>query len=190
MRPFLALLTLTAAVSSAAVIDRVALVVGKAVFTQSEIDDEVRLSEMEGGKPLDLSAAARKAAAERMVDQQLLRDEMAATAFELSKGDAAALLAQFRQQHYRIATQYQAALANYGITESQLKDHLAWEVTVVQFTDQRFKPFTVPFDDQTADRSIADVKPKPKTPEDDPMALWLKQQRAATKIVFKQEAFQ
>ncbi len=63
-------------------IDRIALVVGKTVFTQSEVDDEARLSELEGGKPLDLSAAQRKEAAERLVDQQLLRDEMQVTRFQ------------------------------------------------------------------------------------------------------------
>ena len=55
-------------------VDRVALVVGKTVFTQSEVDDEARLSELEAGKPLvlDLSGVRRKLKrAERLVDQQL-----------------------------------------------------------------------------------------------------------------------
>lgn len=173
-----------AAVSSGAVIDRIALVVGKTVFTQSEVDEEARLSEMEAGKPLDLSAAKRREAADRMVDQQLLRDEMAATAYQPPKIDSDALLREFRQQHFRTAALYRAGLTTYGITEDSLKQHLAWEVEVVQFTDQRFKPLIVPADPQSAERSTA-----PATP-DDPMADWLKQQRAATRIVFTREAYQ
>ena len=71
-----AILAILAAICPAAVIDRVAVVVGKTVFTQSEVDDEARLSELEAAKPLDLSAAQRKQAAERLVDQELLREEM------------------------------------------------------------------------------------------------------------------
>ena len=146
-----------AAVSSAAVIDRVALVVGKTVFTQSEVDDEVRLTEMEAAKPLDLSPAKRREAADRLVDQQLLRDEMSATAYQPPKLDSDALLREFRQQHFRTTALYRAALATYGIPEDALKQHLAWEVEVVQFTDQRFKPFVMPTDSQGAEIGRAHV---------------------------------
>jgi hypothetical protein len=181
------LVTAFALIGHAAVIDRVALVVGKAVFTQSEVDDEARLSELEAGKPLDLSAAQRRQAAERLVDQELLRQEMSATRFQAPTSDAAVLLGSFRQRHFPSVAQYRAALMRYGVTEDALKERLVWEVSLIRFTDQRFKTFTEPADGQSANR--AEGAPEPDT-VDQLMETWLKQQRADTRIVFKQEAFQ
>jgi hypothetical protein len=178
-----------ALIGQAAVIDRVALVVGKTVFTQSEVDDEARLSQLEAGKPLDLSVAQRRQAAERLVDQELLREEMSATQFQTPASDADALVRNFRQRHFPSLAQYHSALARYGVTEDALKQRLVWEVSLLRFTDQRFKTFAEPADTQTANR--AEGAP-PATPDtvDQLMDAWLKQQRTDTRIVFKQEAFQ
>lgn len=188
VRP-LAILAMLAAICPAAVIDRVAVVVGKTVFTQSEVDDEARLSELEAGKPLDLSAAQRKQAAERLVDQELLREEMSATQFQAPASDADALLRSFRQRHFPSLAQYHAALARYGVTEDALKQRLAWEVSLLRFTDQRFKTFAEPTDAQGANRTDG-AQPAAADTVDQLMDAWLKQQRADTRIVFKQEAFQ
>jgi hypothetical protein len=166
------------------------VVVGKTVFTQSEVDDEVRLSELESGKPLDLSAAPRKAAAERLVDQQFLRDEMQVTGFQPGAANGAeALLRRFRQEHFTSLPLYRAALSRYGVTEEELKRHLLWELNALNFTEQRFRPMTAPTDGQSADRADNGA-PAPIDGVDQEMAAWLKQQRAATRIVFKPEAFQ
>jgi SurA N-terminal domain len=183
------LVTLFALIGHAAVIDRVALVVGKTVFTQSEVDDEARLSELEAGKPLDLSAAQRRQAAERLVDQELLREEMSATQFQAPDSDAEALLRSFRQRHFPSLAQYHAALTRYGVTEDALKQRLIWEVSLIRFTDQRFKTFAEPLEGQTANRADGAAQTAPDT-VDQLMDTWLKQQRGDTRIVFKQEAFQ
>ncbi|MGA7236232.1 MAG: hypothetical protein WBY44_11160 [Bryobacteraceae bacterium] len=184
-----AILAILAAICPAAVIDRVAVVVGKTVFTQSEVDDEARLSELEAAKPLDLSAAQRKQAAERLVDQELLREEMTATQFQAPASDADTLLRSFRQRHFPSVAQYHTALTRYGVTEDALKARLVWEVSLLRFTDQRFKPFADPADAQSANRAEGAPQAAPQT-VDQQMDAWLTQQRADTRIVFKQEAFQ
>jgi hypothetical protein len=184
-----AILAIFAAICPAAVIDRIAVVVGKAVFTQSEVDDEARLSELEAGKPLDLSAAQRKQAAERLVDQELLREEMSATQFQAPASDADALLRSFRQRHFPSVAQYHAAVARYGVTEDAIKQRLVWEVSLLRFTDQRFKTFAEPPEAQGANRTDGAQPAAPET-VDQQMDAWLKQQRADTRIIFKQEAFQ
>jgi hypothetical protein len=178
------------ALCSPSVVDRLALVVGKTAFTQSEVDSEARLTALESGKPLDLSTAQRKQAAERLVDQQLLRDEMHVTGFQaLSTSDADALLRKFRQQHFASEALYSAALARYGVTEDELKQHLLWEVEVIRFTDQRFKPIAAATDNQSANRTESGAQPAEGS-IDQQMEVWLKQQRADTHIVFVPEAFQ
>ena len=185
----LAILSALSGVSSASVVDRIALVVGKTVFTQSEVDDEARLSEIESGKPLDLSAVQRKAAAERLVDQQLLRDEMTASGFQAPQVAANALLLGFRQEHFSSPALYSAALIHYGVTEDALKQHLAWQVTLLRFTDQRFKPL-IDTDDQAANRVDGKSAQPVADTVDQEMEAWLKQQRTNTRVVFKTEAFE
>jgi hypothetical protein len=182
-------MAVSALIGDAAVIDRVALVVGKAVFTQSEVDDEARLSELETGKPLDLSASQRRQAAERLVDQELLREEMSTTQFKSPASDADALLRSFRERRFPSVSQYHAALARYGVPEDALKERLVWEVSLIRFTDQRFKTFAAPVEGQSANRTDGAPPTAPDT-VDQLMDAWLKQQRADTRIVFKQEAFQ
>jgi hypothetical protein len=194
---------LLCAAAFAAVVDRVAVVVGKTVFTQSEVEDEVRLNQLETAKPLDLSGARRKEAAERMIDQQLLRDEMAATDYQPPKQEDAAMLRQFRQQHFRTVALYHEALTRYGISEETLREHLTWQATALAFADERFKPLAAPTDAQSADRDAGsktaelnehprDAAAKAKSEAsyaEDPMDTWLKQQRASTRITFNAEAF-
>lgn len=190
MKRNIALLLTLVAVCGAAVVDRLALVVGKTAFTQSEVDREARLSELESGKPPDLSAARRKEAAERLVDQQLLRDEMQVTEFQpLAASEGDTLLQQFRQKHFATAALYRAALARYGVTEDDLKQRLLWELAVIRFTDQRFAPLATSTDNQGANRTEDGALPANDS-VDREMEAWLKQQRASTRIVFKQEAFQ
>jgi hypothetical protein len=86
-------------IASAGVVDRAALIIGKTVYTESEVEDEARLTQFEARQPLDLAAAARKEAANRLVDRELLKQEMAATGFEAPAIDGDALLGSFRRRH-------------------------------------------------------------------------------------------
>jgi hypothetical protein len=183
----LALIALVSATAMASVVDRVAVVVGKTIFTESEVNEEARLTQLEAGKPLDLSAAQRKEAAERLVDRELLRQEMAASGTLSGTTDTSALLRAFRQRRFPAIAEYHAALTRYGVTEDALKQRLLWEAEMMRFTDERFRAFTPPPDDQSADRSGNAAPAAPSA--DQQLDAWLKQQRASTRVVFVQEAF-
>lgn len=189
LRKLFAFSCVLAALCSAGVVDRTAVIVGKTVFTESEVEDEARLTAMESGKPLDLSATERKQAAQQLVDRHLLREEMTATGFKAPAVDPDALLRNFRQRHYSTAAQYRAALEHYGVGEDALKQRLIWEVTLLRFTDERFKPLGALADNQTANRSASPTQPA-GDPVGQQMDAWLQQQRADTRIVFIPEAFQ
>jgi hypothetical protein len=179
------------------VVDRVAVVVGKNVITESEVQQDLRITEFLNQQPLDLSAAKLREAADKMVDQQLLRNEMQTSRFAMpdeSKADA--MLANFRREHFASAAAFRAALARYGITEAEVKQRLLWQLAVIQFTDVRFRP-ELPLPPapnlQTANRMKSGAAPpQPHGGEsvDEVMDQWLKQQRSSTHVVFKQEAFQ
>ncbi len=165
----------------AGVIDRVAVVVGNDVITESEILREVRLTELINGQPVDLSAEKRREAAERLVDQQLIRKEMEIGNYPMPAPQVAdAMLRKFKQE-------YRAALEKYGVTEAELKEHLLWQLAVMRFTDQRFHILTSTAPVQSADRTSSDGSSGSSV--DAQMEAWLKQQRANTRIQFKKGAF-
>jgi hypothetical protein len=180
-------LLLTAA-AVAGVVDRVAVVIDKKVITETEVLDELRLTEFLNSQPLDEGAAARRAAAERLVDQNLIRTEMELTKYAVpTPAEADTLLGQFRRQHYPDTAAYHAALARYSITEDQLKQHLLWQLTALRFTDQRFHVEQPASGAQSADRAADGAA---SASVDQQMDAWLKQARGNSKIVFKPEAFQ
>jgi hypothetical protein len=177
-------------VAMAGVIDRVAVVVGNQVITESELLREVRLAEMMNGEPPDLGIEKRRAAAERLVDQQLIRKEMEIGNYPPPPPqEVDALLRKFRQEHHPSVEQFRAALEKYGLTEEELKQHLGWQLAALRFTDQRFHSLAAVAPVQPGDAQSADRASKEQS-VDELMDAWLKQQRSSTRIQFKKGAFE
>jgi len=172
----------------AGVVDRVAVVIGKTVVTESELLDDLRLTEFLNNEPLNLGPAARRTAAEHLVDQDLLRRELTLSGYKAPPaGEADALLRSFRRDRFHTLAAYRAALRKYGITEQELKRRLLWQLTAVQFVDFRFGTGHPEADSQSADRAAPGA---PANAADQQMDAWLKQMRANVKVVFKPEAFE
>ena len=149
--------------------------------------DDLRLTEFLNNEPLDLGPAARRAAGERLVDQELIRRELESTGYaKPSAADADQALRQFREQRFHFLADYRAALEKYGITEDALKQRLVWQLAALRFTDLRFRA-QLPENGQSADRAA----PGGAAPGsvDERMDAWLKQARTPIpKIAFKQES--
>jgi len=176
--------------SAAGVVDRIAVTVGSAVITESEVVLENRLAAIMNDQPLDPGPTARRAAADRLVDQQLLRNEMEIVTFpKPTVQEVDGMLQQFRREHYPASTAYQSALQKYGVSEDELKRHLEWQLRVMRFTDQRFHD---PSDLAAGNESAADRDADGESSSSDvdqQLDAWLKQQRSATRIEFRQGAF-
>ena len=122
------------------VIDRVAISIGTQVITGEQVDIEVRLTDLLNRQNLDMSAAARKAAAGRLVQQTLVKREMELSRYPLpALADADASLKDVKGD-YRSDAEYHDALARYGVTEAELRERLWWQLTVLRFIDYRFRP--------------------------------------------------
>ena len=181
----------TAWVAMAGVVDRVAVVVGNDVITESEVLREVRLTQLINGQPLDLGPAQRRAAAERLVDQLLIRKEMEIGNYPMpSPQEADAMLRKFRQERYPSVQQFRAALEKYGVTEEELKQHLLWQLATMRFTDQRFHVLTAAAPAKSSEVQSADRSSSSESSVDDQLDAWLKQQRSSTRIQFKKGAFE
>lgn len=207
------LIALLAPAAGAAVIDRTAVAVGTDVITETEILEEIRVVAFLNNQTPDFSPAGRRAAAERMVDQYLIRREMLISLYEPpGPSEAQAMLGKLKQARFRTDAEYRAALQQYGITEQQLLKHLLWQLTAMRFTDLRFRAgLAEPVEDilkrleaeaeTRADRTAPGTPPiAPAIPTPSPTALpeltvdqqldaWLRTARERTRITFMKEAF-
>jgi hypothetical protein len=125
---------------SAEIIDRIAITVGNQVITESQIDEEIRITAFLNRDKLDVSAAARKQAASRLIEQALVKREMDLSHYPFPQaGDAGAALAGI-QATYPSVADFVAALDSYGIAEADLRRRLLWQFTLLRFIEYRFRP--------------------------------------------------
>jgi len=143
------LAAIAVALSGAVVLDRIAVVVNKHAIKLSDIQHELRLTEFINSQPLDLGAAARKQAADHLIDQAVICDEIALEGYgRATDAQATSLLNQLRKNRFTGSdTRLRASLERYGLTENELHDHLLWQMTVLNFIDQRFRPGVLVNDD-------------------------------------------
>lgn len=134
-----ALLLALTALRAGEVVDRIALTVDKEIITLSQILHEMRISAFQDDKPLDFSAAGKRAAADQLLDRTLVNLEMDINRFSpVDRSDAEAELEKSKKR-FAGAAAYEAALRKYGITEEDLLDRLQSQLTVLNFLEFRFQ---------------------------------------------------
>jgi len=125
---------------SAEIIDRIAITVGNQVITESQVDEEIRITAFLNREKLDINASARKQAATRLIEQALVKREMDLSRYPLPDlSDAGAALEGVKAT-YSNEAEYAAALESYGIHEDDLTRRLLWQFTLLRFIDYRFRP--------------------------------------------------
>ncbi|MBM3812117.1 MAG: hypothetical protein FJW20_10855 [Acidimicrobiia bacterium] len=139
--PIGSLLVLAMLPASAEIIDRVAVTMGRTVITQSAVEEQVRVTAFLNQEPLDLGPLARRRAADRMIEQTLLRQEMEFSGYVLPGHEQAEpLLAEIRKERFPDEDSFLRTLASYGITESILRRHLILQLGTLRFIELRFRP--------------------------------------------------
>ena len=131
----------SAFVHAGVVIDRIAVIVGNSIIKDSDIERDIRVTDFLNRDPLQFSDATRKQAANRLIDQALIRREIQVAQYPYaSDQNVNAFLEQIRKQRFKNDADYQQSLRDYGITEAQLKRALKWQLTVLRFINTRFRP--------------------------------------------------
>jgi parvulin-like peptidyl-prolyl isomerase len=194
------------------IIDRIAVTLDNQVITASEITLEIRLTEFLNGDPLDFSPAARRKAADRLIEQKLVRREMQLGHYtQPSLEEVGPMLQQIQAQRFQGAEEYRQALVKYGISEDELKAHLLWQLSLLRFIDVRFRPGVEVTDDEIRayfDQHLPELEkqaPAGKAALDDVQEQirriltnegvdkqlddWLVEVRKRARIEFHQEAF-
>jgi peptidyl-prolyl cis-trans isomerase SurA len=122
------------------IIDRIAITVGNQVITETQIDEEIRVTAFLNRDKVDLSAAARKQAAGQLIEQALIRREMDLSRYPLPELSDAGESLKGIQAMYASESAFQNALQEYGITVDELTRRLWWQLTLLRFIDFRFRP--------------------------------------------------
>jgi peptidyl-prolyl cis-trans isomerase SurA len=126
------------------IIDRIVAMVNGHIILQSDWDDAVRYEAFMDKRDLDSMAVAdRKAALDRLIDQELLREQMRSSDLEHSSSDAdlAQRIAQIRAQYgAKDDVTWQGILAEHRITGQELKRRVATQLDMMRLVDERLRP--------------------------------------------------
>ena len=128
-----------AVTANSEMVDRIAVSVGSRVITETDLDREIRITALLNSEKPDFSPSNKRTAAERMVDQTLVRSELEVSRYlPPSAADVEAAL-QEEKTRFGDDAAYRGALTQYGVTEDDLKARLTWQLTLVRFIDVRFR---------------------------------------------------
>ena len=138
------LFLLMATFANAVIIDRIAVIVNTRAIKDSDIDRDIRLTDFLNGDPLNLNEAERKKAVQRLIDQQLIRREVTVGNYPTaSPAEVDKFLENIKKERFGAGDAYGQALRNYSITNEELRNHLTWQLTVLRFIEERFRPAVI-----------------------------------------------
>lgn len=192
--------------ASGEIVDRVVATVGNQVITQSEIIRQIRIAAFLNGEPIDLSAKSRRATAERIIEQELIRKEALLSRYpQPEKWEAEKLMKDTREAKSISDQAWQRQLKQFGITEEELSKHFGLQLQTLRFTEYRFRPAVQvtesdireyhaqkfkgkaapPFEDarETLERDLIDQR------VDQLLDRWLKEARVQTRIEIREDSF-
>lgn len=157
------LLGLVSALQGAVVIDRMAVIVDKRVIKSSDINRDLGATQFLNREAPNFSAGARRKAADRLIEQTIIRSEIASGGYRwASSADAEAMLDKIRKERFGGSDdRLKAALALYGLSEDELREQLLWQLTVLRFIDQRFRNGVLVTDEDVRnyyDQHLSDLK--------------------------------
>ena len=214
MKAQLAVFLLLSALLHAEIIDRIAVSVGNQAITTSDLDREIRVTSFLNRTAPDFSPAARRATADRMVEQRLILRELENSRYLAPPAsEIDPILEKFKKDNFASDDAYFRALADAGIADRQVRDELLWQRRLLLFIDVRFRPSAQVSEQDIEDYFHKTVEPaaeaahpgQPVTLDeyrdqiqekltgeqvDKQMTAWLANARQRSEVVVHPEAFQ
>jgi len=136
----------------AEVVDRIVATVNRHVILQSDWDEALRYEALLNGRVLsEFTEEDRRAVLDRLIDQELLSEQMKSAYFQhASESEAAARVAEARQQYPEAITDegWQSLLAGLRLTEKDLIAHVQQQMDLMRLVDAHLRP-TVQIDSKS-----------------------------------------
>jgi len=129
---------------SAQVIDRIIATVNGHIILQSDWDEALCYEALLTNRTLaQFSDDDRRAVLDRLIDQELLREQMKSADFpHATDAEVAARVADARKQYLQATSSdaWQALLAEYHLGERDLLAHVRQQIDVMRLVDARLRP--------------------------------------------------
>ena len=136
----LTLFACSALLLQAEIVDRVAIVVGKQVITELQLDEELRIAAFLNRQAVERNLKERQAASDRLIQQILVKREMDLSHYPLpDEADVDQYLDQVRAQ-FGADGLFDKKLADYGLSLTTVKEHLVLQLMTLRFIEFRFRP--------------------------------------------------
>ena len=124
------------------IVDRVVTNVNGHVVLQSDWEQEVAFEALSNGRdPDSFTSAERNAALDRLIDQELLREQVRPSQPAPAE-QVTARVTEVRKLHPDCATDegWHAKLQRYGLTQSALEKRLSDEIQLMRLVEDRLRP--------------------------------------------------
>jgi hypothetical protein len=126
------------------IVDHIVAKVNGHIILQSDWEDAQRFEAFTSNRsPEQLTSEDRKASLDRLIDQELLREQMHSADFQhATPEEVSSRFAEIRKQYpAAIADQgWQATLSHYGLTENQVREGISSELDSLRLVDARLRP--------------------------------------------------
>jgi len=126
------------------IIDGIVATVNGHIILQSDWDDALCFESFTAGRPIQqLTTADRKAALDRLIDQELLREQMQASDFQhASSAEVASRVAEIRKQYPGAESDagWRDLLSRYRLTSEELTTKVGLELDLLRLVDARLRP--------------------------------------------------
>jgi peptidyl-prolyl cis-trans isomerase SurA len=130
--------------AQAEVIDRIVATVNGHIILQSDWDEALCYEALLNGRaPSEFTEDERRAVLDRLIDQELLAEQMKSASFQhASESEAAARVAEARKQYPEAATAegWEAVLARFHVREKDLLAHVQQQMDLMRLVDAHLRP--------------------------------------------------
>jgi hypothetical protein len=128
----------------AEVVDRIVATVNGRVILQSDLDEALCYDALLTGRSLaDFTDDDRRATLDRLIDQELLREQMKSADFRhATDTEVSARIADARKLYPQAVTDdsWRSLLTGYHISEKELLAHVRQQIDVMRLVDARLRP--------------------------------------------------
>jgi len=137
-------LTFNLAASAGEILDRIVASVNGHVVLQSDWEDAIRYEAfIAGTQSNEMPGSERNAVLDRLIDQELLSEQMHASDFQRATDAEINKRIQEVQKLYPDASTdagWRATLNRYGLTENELRERVALQLNLMRLVDAHLRP--------------------------------------------------
>ena len=157
------ILLVLALAARAVIVDGIVATVGRNVITDSMVRRSLRTSAFLAREPLAETEAAWEQSRARLIEQALVKEEIRISRYPVAQPDEVrASLEQIRMQLGGPEV-FNEKLQVYRLTEADVAENIAWQITFARFITYRFRP-SVQVTDEALRAYYAKWKPAGEKP--------------------------